>query len=205
MDSGRGGQSSDVVARVSTAGLIRDADGKAARAPTLAEVYREHCDFVWRVAGRLGVGNEARDDVVHNVFLVVHRRLRDFDAARAIRPWLVGITRRVVADLRRGRTRARARLRLVADPVPLPSPEEHAARSQAAAMVRDFLDRIDPDQALVFMLADVEGMTAPAIAEALGAKLPTVYSRLRLAREKFERAIVRHRAADRRRDDERPQ
>jgi RNA polymerase sigma-70 factor (ECF subfamily) len=185
--------------------LIRGAEGEEAGAPTLAEVYREHCDFVWRVAGRLGVGNEARDDVVHNVFLVVHRRLRDFDSGRALRPWLVGITRRVVADYRRGRVRARERLRLVAAPAPPPSPEDHAARSQAAAMVRDFLDRIEPDQAMAFMLADVEGMTAPAIAEALGVKLPTVYSRLRLAREKFERVIARHRAADRRRDHERPQ
>jgi RNA polymerase sigma-70 factor (ECF subfamily) len=171
----------------------------------LAEIYREHCDFVWRVVGRLGVGHEARDDVVHNVFLVVHRRLRDFDPARALRPWLVGIARRVVADHRRGRTRARERLRLVDEPVAPPSPEDHAARSQAAAMVREFLDRIDHDQAMVFMLADVEGMTAPEIADALGAKLPTVYSRLRLARDKFEHAITRHRAADRRRDHERPQ
>jgi len=205
MDRGRRGQSLDVVAETTTAGLIRGAEEEAVGALTLAKVYREHCDFVWRVAGRLGVSNEARDDVVHNVFLVVHRRLRDFDAARPLRPWLVGITRRVAADHRRGRIRTRERLRLVADPEPPPSPEEHAARSQAAALVRDFLDRIDPDQAMVFMLADVEGMTAPAIAEALGVKLPTVYSRLRLAREKLERAVARHRAADRRRDDERPQ
>ena len=41
-------------------------------------------------------------------------------------------------------------------------------------------------------MAEVEQFTAPEIAQALGIKLNTVYSRLRLARARFERALARH-------------
>jgi RNA polymerase sigma-70 factor (ECF subfamily) len=46
---------------------------------------------------------------------------------------------------------------------------------------------------MVFVLADVEGMTGPEIADALGIAVNTVYSRLRLARRDFERALARYR------------
>ena len=48
------------------------------------------------------------------------------------------------------------------------------------------------------MLADIAELTVPEIAEALGLKVNTAYSRLRLAREAFEAAIARHRAEERR-------
>jgi RNA polymerase sigma-70 factor (ECF subfamily) len=59
-------------------------------------------------------------------------------------------------------------------------------RKEAVALVNDFLGRIDESQAIVFYLADVEGMTAPEIATSLDVKLNTVYGRLRVARQRFE-------------------
>ena len=44
-------------------------------------IYEAHVDFVWRSALRLGVDEAAADDVVQQVFLVVHRRLADFEEA----------------------------------------------------------------------------------------------------------------------------
>lgn len=55
-----------------------------------------------------------------------------------------------------------------------------------------FLAELDPKQAEVFYLAEVEGLTAPEIAAALEIKLNTVYARLRLSRERFERALRRN-------------
>jgi len=49
----------------------------------------------------------------------------------------------------------------------------------------------------VFVLAELEQMSAPEIAEATGLKLNTVYSRLRLARAEMEKALERHRARER--------
>ena len=42
-------------------------------------LYEEHFSFVWRTARRLGVPERAADDVVQDVFLVLHRRLDDYD------------------------------------------------------------------------------------------------------------------------------
>ena len=42
-------------------------------------LYEDHFGLVWRTARRLGVPPAAADDVVQDVFLVVHRRLGDND------------------------------------------------------------------------------------------------------------------------------
>jgi RNA polymerase sigma-70 factor (ECF subfamily) len=45
-------------------------------------------------------------------------------------------------------------------------------------------------------LAELEELSSPEIAEALGVGNNTVYSRLRLARKAFAEAAARHRARD---------
>ena len=55
-------------------------------------------------------------------------------------------------------------------------------------MVFEILDSLDPEKREVFVLCDVEEMTAPQVAELLGIKLNTVYSRLRTARQAFNAA-----------------
>jgi len=64
-------------------------------------VYREHFAFVWRAAKRLGVGDGALDDVVQEVFVVVHRRLDGFEGRSSLKTWLFGIALRIVRDHRR--------------------------------------------------------------------------------------------------------
>ena len=159
---------------------------------TVASVYREHANFVVRIARQLGVKGAAAEDIVHDVFLVVHRRLPDYDGRGSIRSWLYGITRRVVMHHHRGTVRAERRNRRGPTPVPAPSPEEDIARTQAARFVQEFLQTLDEPQRMVFVLADIEGMSAPEISDALGVKTNTVYSRLRLARRRFERALAEH-------------
>ena len=61
-----------------------------APALTFAEVYREYLGFVWRNARALGVGTAAVDDVVQEIFVVVHRRLPEFEGRSAVRTWLWG-------------------------------------------------------------------------------------------------------------------
>ncbi len=61
-----------------------------------------------------------------------------------------------------------------------------------------FLAEQPSDQREVFVLAELEGLSGPEIAAALGAKLNTVYSRLRLARRHFARVVKRSQAHVRR-------
>ncbi len=165
-----------------------------ARVPALEAVYREHQAFVWRALRHLGVTPHAVDDALQDVFLVVHRRLPDFDPSRSLRAWLYGIARRVASEYRRGRARGTRRLVLVHDTShhrdQQPGPSERVA---AAHMVDEFLRVLDDDKRRAFVLAEVEGMTAPEIAEAEGANVNTIYARLRAARLRFAKAVKRQR------------
>ena len=152
----------------------------------LAEIYRLHADFVRRSADHLGVPPPHLDDVVHDVFIIAHRRLPDFDQARgSLRSWLFGITKRVVLHHRRDAARHRRRLRVVPEPPRVPCPDEEVARRQVIDRIEAFLESLPPKQRLVFALADVEGMAGVEVARSLGVNINTVYARLRAARRAF--------------------
>jgi RNA polymerase sigma-70 factor (ECF subfamily) len=154
-------------------------------------VYRAHADFVYRIACQLGVAAAHVEDVVHDVFLVVHRRLQEYDG-RSMRSWLYGITRRVVLHHHRGVQRSHARSRLAPVPKPAPDPEQRTAEHEAIAIVESFVARLPEEQRVVFVLADLEGTPMPEIADALAVNLNTLYSRLRLARRRFEQHLAAH-------------
>lgn len=158
--------------------------------PAFAAMFRTHHDFVWRILRRFGVPEPALDDKVQDVFLVVYRRWSDLDPATPPRSWLYGIARRVAADQHRGERRRERRLAAVPEPAPQPPPDAHLAEGEAAIFLESFLATLDEDKRAVFVLADLEGLTAPEIAAAVGANLNTVYSRLRLARQRFAAAIA---------------
>ncbi len=169
----------------------------------LAAVYRQHHDLVWRSLRALGVDAALTDDATQDVFIVVQRRLADYDGRTPIRRWVLGIARNIALKYRERSSRAARRLRPLEEegqPEPLdpkrdaaPS-EEALAQREAAKVVERFIEGLDPAKRAVFVLSEVEGMTAPEIGEVLGLKINTVYSRLRVARQKFEQAIARHRA-----------
>lgn len=145
----------------------------------------------------MGIPEHAVEDVMHEVFLVVHRRLGDYDGRVAMTTWLYQITRGVVSNHRRSRQREERRLRLVDPrPAPAPDPEAQTRRDQAAAFVRTFLQQLDTDKREVFELAELEGLPLPEVAQLVGINLNTAYSRLRAARLRFQRAVTRLRAAD---------
>ena len=166
-------------------------------APAFAAAYREHHAFVWRILRHLGVPPAQVDDRLQDVFLVVYRRWHAIDPAVSLRSWLYGIARRVAADQHRGDRRAARRLEAVPTPMPGPGPEQLLANAEAADFVDEFLAGLDAGRREVFVLAEVEHLSAPEIAAATGIKLKTVYSRLRVARELFARAIDRRIRAER--------
>lgn len=168
------------------------------RGAELAAIYDEYFDFVWRSLRRLGVAPALLDDALQDVFLVVHRKLADFERRSSLKTWLFGICLRVSSDyLRRGRKRPLAsELVDVADPE-APDPLEQAARREALAFLDAQLQALEPDKRAVFILGELEGMSCPEISEAVGANVNTVTSRLKAARAEFEAAVRRHQARDR--------
>jgi RNA polymerase sigma-70 factor (ECF subfamily) len=159
-------------------------------------VYETHFDFVWRSARRLGVPEAVLDDVVQDVFVTVYRRLGEFEGRSQLRTWIFGILRHTVGDLRR--TQRRKPTESLGDE-PLdarPGPHEAAVRDESTRLLSRLLDELDDDQRDVFVLAELEQMSAPEIASALDVNVNTVYSRLRAARQEFEAALKRARSRD---------
>jgi RNA polymerase sigma-70 factor (ECF subfamily) len=157
-------------------------------------VYETYFDFVWRSLRRLGVPDAQLDDATQDVFVVVYRRLAEFEARSTLKTWLFGIVLRVVSTLRRTERR-RPTEPLSGEPADGrdAAPEELTESAEAARLVRELLTELDEDRRAVFVLAELEEMTAPEISVALSVNLNTVYSRLRAARRDFDAALARHR------------
>ena len=166
--------------------------------PSFDQLYDAHVDFLWRSARALGVRPGSIEDVLQDVFVVVHRRLPEFEGRAAPRTWLARILVRVVQEHRRRFRRREDHAELpeeVADPH-ASGPHEELARAQAVRLLEAILDGMQEDQRTVFVLAEIEQMPAPEIASALEVSVNTVYSRLRLARREYERRLARIRAKD---------
>lgn len=186
------GQQPDVKARALYAVDDRTSD---ATLPTLAEIYDAHADFVWRVARRMGVPDEALEDVMHDVFLVAHRKLDRFDGRAAMTSWLYGITRGVANNHRRKRARQRKRIeRVQPKPAPLPATDRDAQRREAAAFVRDFLAQLDEGKRRMFELVEIDGWSVRDAAASCQLNINTAHARLRAARRAFATASAAFRA-----------
>lgn len=166
--------------------------------PTFDEVYETHVDTLYRAARGMGVPPSSCEDVVQDVFLVVHRKLASFEGRSSVKTWLYRILLRVVSDHRRTKRRKGGLAEL---PEELPdlggaTPHDEVARAQAVKILEEILTSMPDEQRDVFVLAELEQVTVPEIAEALEVNINTIYSRLRLARREYERQLQRVRAKD---------
>lgn len=168
---------------------------------TLRSIYEEHFHFVWRSLRRLGVREADVPDAVQDVFLVVHRKLAEFEGRSKVTTWLFGISLRVARDrqklahVRRHVDDEQAVLDHIDESVDIVG---EAERRQAAAILEGILDELPIEQRAVFTMFELESLGGDAIAELLDIPLGTVYSRLRLAREAFQRSVARLRAREQR-------
>jgi RNA polymerase sigma-70 factor (ECF subfamily) len=154
--------------------------------PTLRQVFDEHGAYVWRALRHLGAPEGEVDDLVQEVFVVVHRRLPSFEGRSSLRTWLYGICLRVASDFRR---RARVRYeRTASDPARDLSESASLApdeRARARAQLRNLLAALDDDKREVLVLYEIEGLPMSEVAEILGCPLQTAYSRLHAARARL--------------------
>jgi len=168
------------------------AEGDGGRAPDFDEVYREHFPYVWRSLRRLGVAPADVEDITHEVFMVVHRKLGEFDSRRPLKPWLFGIAFRLASEDRR---RARRRFEVVGPGVDRagggPTADDLIESDDRRRLVLECLQKLDAVQRAVLILLDIDNEAATDVAAAMNIPLPTVYSRLRAARRNFAAAVRR--------------
>ncbi len=157
--------------------------------PSFDEVYTAHFAFVWRVLRTFGVRDAALEDAAQDVFVVVHRRLPEFEGRAQITTWLFAIARRVAGAHRRKGGKDQRTETLDDEPVGPTDTFAAFSRAQAAATVMSILDTLDEDKRIVFALVELEQLSVPEVARMLDLNLNTAYSRLRLARQAFELAV----------------
>jgi RNA polymerase sigma-70 factor (ECF subfamily) len=152
---------------------------------TLEAIYREHFDFVYRKAARLGGPGLDAEDAAQEVFLVVARKLHTYDGNALVTTWLYGITHNVVRSMRR-RQRLRSLFERHEDKADAPVRSlDRVEVLEAHRIAYQILDKLAPKKREVFILAEFEGLTCDEIAVLVGAKTETVWSRLHYARQEF--------------------
>lgn len=159
--------------------------------PAFDDVFSTYAPLVWRAVRRLGPREADAEDLAQEVFLVVHRRLPEFEGRSKLSTWIYGICVRVASDHRR---RAHVRRELPTAELPdagAPASQlDTVARAEARARLDALLDRLDEDKRAVFVLYELEELPMAEVAAAVGAPLQTAYARLHAARRIVHDAIA---------------
>jgi RNA polymerase sigma-70 factor, ECF subfamily len=200
-DSQAGDKYTETNAQQRASHRLAEEHGTKTTSPATAEVsrsletiYADCARFVWLSLQRAGVRQADLDDVCHDVFVIVQRKLPEFREGAQVRPWLLAICARTAANYRR---RAHVRLEqssssvnggeaeAVAAAPEMQRPDHELARRRALQQVEAILSRMSPLKRAVFIMFEVEGMACLEIAAELGLPVGTVYSRLNSARKFF--------------------
>lgn len=160
--------------------------------PDFDSLYRDHFEFVYRVARRLGGPGFDAEDAAQEVFVVVSNKLDRFDGSARITTWLFAITLNVVrSQRRRQRLRRLFERRRVEEPPILESVDRAEVRD-ARRILDEVLEKLAPKKREVFVLAELEELSCEEIAAIVGAKTETVWSRLHYARAEFAERLHKH-------------
>jgi RNA polymerase sigma-70 factor, ECF subfamily len=176
-----------------------EAASKTAERPQLldfATLYDAWFDHVVRWLRVLRAPEADIEDIAQEVFLVVRRRLGDFDG-RNVAGWLHRITSRQVIQHRR-----RQWLRLVfssphsVDIDELPSDQQQGETcielQEKQRLLAHLLERMSEKRRVVFLLFEVEGYSGEEIADILDVPVNTVWTRLFHARKEFFGFLAQH-------------
>ena len=169
--------------------------------PEFSAVYRQYFEFVWACTRRFGVSEHELDDVVQEIFIVIHGRLATIEKPESLRSWIYGVVRRTASTHRRSKRSKAVSDNMLAFESPIqypaaPSPQDLAEQSAQVRLLWQLLEKLSPNKREVFVLAELDEMTVPEIATALELPVNTVYSRLRHARLELDEALQRHNARE---------
>lgn len=152
-------------------------------------MFRAHHELIWRTLRRLGLSPEAAADATQQAFLIAAERLDDIRSGSE-RAFLFGTAVRLAKTTFRANRRFQLDENMDARPDPAVRAEELTDQKRAREVMDRILARLEPDLLTVFVLFELEGMSAPEIAPLVGIPVGTVASRLRRAREAFRAEVA---------------
>jgi RNA polymerase sigma-70 factor, ECF subfamily len=149
------------------------------------ELMRRHERRVYNVAYRMLGRREEAADATQDVFVTCLRKLGGFRATAAFPTWLHRVTINVCYDA----LRRRGRETLVEEVPERISGFDLAEAASSAVDVHRALQRVPEDFRAVLILHDMQGIPYEEIAEAIGAPVGTIKSRLHRGRVALGRAL----------------
>jgi RNA polymerase sigma-70 factor (ECF subfamily) len=183
--------------KLSSPALLRAADEQA-RARRLAQLFEEHAAFVWRTLRRLGVAPADLEDAAQEVFVVVHKRLDEYEERASMRGWLYAICLRVGSRQRRTSLRRREQPVSEVPEVRIEANQEQGVElRESLELGQRLLETLPEKQRMVFMLYEVDHMSMAEIADIVGCPIQTAYARLHKARERVRVELARSRVLGR--------
>lgn len=164
-------------------------DRSAPSAERLEAMFELHHELVWRTLRRYGLDAEAAADIGQQAFVVAIERIDDirFGSERA---FLVGTALRLAASARRKSARWQLEAQMDAHVRSL-AKDQPEVQTRNLQLLDLALSQLDAGLLEVFVLFDIEGLSAPEIAQALSIPTGTVASRLRRARAEFRAVALR--------------
>jgi RNA polymerase sigma-70 factor (ECF subfamily) len=173
-----------VVARRQQVERPEAADVRAAAsgdAAAFERIVRAVSGHVWRYVVHLIGDPILTEDVVQEVLLRVHRKLRTLRDPERFVPWLLAMARNAAYDA--GRTRKRQQLHLVSDDQ---IPETRTASDPHLRVeIEDALSHLTHELREALVMVGVIGLSYEEVASALGVPEGTVKSRVFRARKQM--------------------
>jgi RNA polymerase sigma-70 factor (ECF subfamily) len=181
---------------------VRELDAQATTVPaqaaggrlTLEGVYRAHARLVSRWIRLLDPAGDA-EDLLHEVFLVVGRRLADFRGDSTLTTWLYAVTLRVVGAERRKRKLRRLLFgrfapALAEERAPPSTPEDSAGSARSSAILYSLLEELGERDRTMLILFELEGLPGNELSAVLGMSERNLWTALHRARARLRRAYV---------------
>jgi RNA polymerase sigma-70 factor (ECF subfamily) len=167
-----------------------------------AALYDEWFGEVARWLRALGAPDADNEDLAQEVFLVVRRRLHDFDG-RNVAGWLYRIASRQVAAHRRRRwfrsvVGRRPTVELDELPDAAAGPAVALEKKDEQRLLWRLVEQLGEKRRTTFVLFEIEGYSGEEIAALQGIPVATVWTRLHHARKEFFALVDEHRRSEER-------
>jgi RNA polymerase sigma-70 factor, ECF subfamily len=164
---------------------------RAGDSTALERLLARHQGRVYRFGMKMCGNPEDAKDVLQETLLAMARGVRDFRGASSVSTWLYTIARSFCIKKRRRSQFAPAhehsletdaRREAASLPDTGQRPDEAASTRQLERALEGAIGALEPASREVLLLRDVEGLSAPEVAEVLGLGVQAVKSRLHRAR-----------------------
>lgn len=168
---------------------------RARNADALAQLYDETSTILYSFAVRMLNDAADAEEVVLDVYQQVWKSIETFDSSRGtVLAWLTVLTRsRAIDRLRRAgprRARETSIEKVWERPSDAAAPEAVSMFQEERRLVRRALESLAPEQREAIELAFFRGLTHMEVAEALGAPLGTIKTRIRVGMRKLRDALA---------------